>query len=241
MRTWNGYCADTTLLNTTDSHIFSMEIPECRKWPSALSCFAPTSYTHRRRKAWNPWSGLFPYADQSFLIWAFSSAKNSSMGLKSSEYGGRYSNLTPASAHKVLIRSEWWNDALSITSTDFGSGHLPQCWRSCSINDSKKAASVEPLKIRDIMIPSWAYAGSIWKRWPRWNFETWTGVTPSGDQPVRLYNDNPAARIAALDVASIMFGHFSVNSEVEIGLSCGEITRWWGDKASKVYVAIIVE
>jgi hypothetical protein len=48
-------------------------------------------------------------------------------------------------------------------------------------------ASVEPLKIRDRMMPSWVYAGNIWKRWPRWHFDTWTGVTPSGDQPVRLY------------------------------------------------------
>lgn len=109
------------------------------------------------------------------------------MGLKSGEYGGRYSNLTPASEHNRLTRSEWWKNTLSIISTDFGSGHLPQCWRSCSINHSKNMASVEPLiygieKYYPESIPARSDNGL------RWNLGTCTGATPSGDQPVRLWS-----------------------------------------------------
>ena len=46
----------------------SIVIPACRKWPSALSCLAPTSSTHFRRKLWKPWSGFFSYDGQSFLM-----------------------------------------------------------------------------------------------------------------------------------------------------------------------------
>jgi hypothetical protein len=38
---------------------------------------------------------------------AFNSAKNSSIGLRSGEYGGKYKSLTPASAHICSIRSVW--------------------------------------------------------------------------------------------------------------------------------------
>jgi hypothetical protein len=37
---------------------------------------------------------------------AFSSAKNSSIGFRSGEYGGKYTSLTPASKHVCSIRSE---------------------------------------------------------------------------------------------------------------------------------------
>jgi hypothetical protein len=63
--------------------------------------------------------------------------------------GGKYINLTPISEHICFIRSKRWNDILSITSTDLGSGHLPQCWRSCLKKNSNANVSVEPLKIRD--------------------------------------------------------------------------------------------
>lgn len=117
----------------------------------------------------------------------FQLRKKNSMGFISGEWGGRYTSLTPASKHMHLIRSEWWKDALSITNTDLGSGHLPQWWRSCSIKSSKIGASVEPRKTRERSTPSWQYTGKIWYRWPRWNLATWTGVTSSGAQPVRRY------------------------------------------------------
>lgn len=69
---------------------------------------------------------------------AFHSAENS-MEFRS----GEYTNLTPALMHICSICSEWWNDALSITRTDFCSGHFPQCWRSCSMESSKTVASIE--------------------------------------------------------------------------------------------------
>ena len=74
-----------------------------------------------------PWAGLSSYVFQLRLMNAFSSAKNSSIGLRSGEYGGRYMSFTPALAHIYAMRSVWWKDALSITSTDLGASHLPQC------------------------------------------------------------------------------------------------------------------
>ena len=155
----------------------------CRKWPSALSPLAPTTSKLHLRKFLKSWPVCFC---QFRLTNALSSAKNSSIGFRSGEYGGRYNNLTPAFEHNSLIWSVWWKDALSIIRTDFGSGHLPQWWRSCSIKSSNMLASVAPWKTRDIKMPSWQYAGRIWYRWPRWKRETWIGATPRGDQPVLL-------------------------------------------------------
>lgn len=129
---------------------------------------------------------LSSYNCQCRLINAFSSEKNSSIGFKSGEYGGKYTIFTPACEHISSILSEWWKDALSITITDFSYGHLPQCWSSSSIKSLNTKASVEPRKMRDIRSPSWEYAGWIWYRWSRWNLATCIGANPRRDQPVFL-------------------------------------------------------
>jgi hypothetical protein len=51
-----------------------------------------------------------------------------------------------------------WNEALSMTSTDFGSGQRPQCWRSWLM---KSSLSVEPWNTRWKSTPAWVYAGII--------------------------------------------------------------------------------
>jgi hypothetical protein len=72
------------------------------------------------------------------------SAKSSSIGFISGEYGASFSSLTPASAHIRSSLSERWMEALSMTRTEFGCGHLPQWSSSCSIKSSNATASVEP-------------------------------------------------------------------------------------------------
>lgn len=57
--------------------------------------------------------------------------------------------------------------------------------RSWSIKSSKTEASVEPRKMRHIIIPFWVYAGRIWYRSSGRNCDTCRGATPGGDQPVR--------------------------------------------------------
>jgi hypothetical protein len=67
---------------------------------------------------------------------------------------------------------------LSMTKTDFGSGHFPQCWRSSSMRSSKSECMQAVSGIR-------------------WNLDTWTGPVPTGDQPVRL---KPGREIFSINV-----------------------------------------
>lgn len=78
----------------------------CRKCPFVLCFLAPTTSMHYSRKMSNPYSGLSSYTLQCRRMKAFNSAKNSLIGFRSGEYGGKYTSLTPASKHIWSIRSE---------------------------------------------------------------------------------------------------------------------------------------
>lgn len=153
--------------------------------PLRFGFLEPTMSTHHSKKVPKPWPGPSSYICHSHLIKYFSSANIPSMGFRSSEYGGKYSNLNPASEKISFSRAVWWKDALSMTRTNFRTGHLLQWWSSCSTKSSKTAASVEPWKTRARTILSCVYAGRIWYLYSLRNRLIWTGVTPTGDQAVR--------------------------------------------------------
>ena len=83
---------------------------------------------------------------------------------------------TPLCKHISFTPWDRLNEALSITRIDLAAGYLPQWWSSSSIKSSKTEASVDPWKMRERIIPSWAYVGRIWYRWPRWNLSYFLSV-----------------------------------------------------------------
>lgn len=94
--------------------------------------------------------------------------------------------LPPAASHNSLSLSEQWKVALSITRTDLGSGHLPQCCSNCSIKSLKNSVPVDPDYIRASKTLT-VYAGRIWYRWSRLKLLTCTGVYPRGAHPHRRW------------------------------------------------------
>lgn len=151
-----------------------------------MCILSPTTSTHHSRNILNSLEikSLFSY--YLFLMNFLSTLKNSLIGLKSGEYGDKNSNTTPASRHICMTLSEWCQEALSITITDFGSGYLPQWCSNWAMKSSKQSLSVDPWYTRLSIMPSCAYAGRMCHRFPRPNFVTWTGEEPFGDHPQRL-------------------------------------------------------
>ena len=72
-------------------------------------------------------------------------------------------------------------DALDCRDGDHSS-ESRRIGRDTSMNSS----SAPSPRRRTITTPSCAYAGNIWYRCSCWNWATCVGVTPRGDQPVRL-------------------------------------------------------
>jgi hypothetical protein len=172
----------------TSNYISSIIQPECLKWAFALNSLLPTCATHHSRNATNRCFGSSTYSLQLRLMKAFSPAKNSSIRLRSGEYSGRYMSFTftPASLNICWIRSVWWEDALSVASTELGASYLPKCWSSWSMKSSNTAPSAVPRNTCARRILSCMYAGRAWYRSSCWYLATCTGVVRRGDHPVRL-------------------------------------------------------
>lgn len=77
--------------------------------------------------------------------------KTSSIGFRSGEYGGRYSNSAPADSINSRTRSPLWLDRLSITTTSPGRNSGT---RTCSTNASKTSRLTEPSTTVEHRIPS---------------------------------------------------------------------------------------
>jgi hypothetical protein len=75
--------------NGTVTYSSSIVNPAFLKWPLALLVFDPIISTHHSRYATKSGSSLTLYHLQFRLIRFFNSAKNSSIGFRSGEYGGR--------------------------------------------------------------------------------------------------------------------------------------------------------
>jgi hypothetical protein len=68
--------------------------------------------------------------------------------------GWQVNQFHPGLPHICRSRPEWWKNALSITRTNLGSGHLLQYRRSWDMKPSITVASVELRNTREGRIPS---------------------------------------------------------------------------------------
>lgn len=88
----------------------SMSNPDCLRWPPALRSFPPTTSMHHSKKTSNSCPRSASLIFQCRSVKDFSSAKNSLIGFKSSEYRSKYTSFTLASWHIYSIRFAWWKE-----------------------------------------------------------------------------------------------------------------------------------